>query len=110
MQGNRALHPLEAGTTANDNSRETAYPYKLAFVRSLDSSSPEAHTAAIDAIAASLASPQVLDFDSLFKLDAVLAVKDHPLFELLQVFVNGGLSDFNEWLSSHIEVVEQRGL
>jgi len=48
----------------------------------------------------------VFDFDSLFKLDAVLNLKNHELFYLLQVFLNGGLLEFRVWQSSHPQALE----
>lgn len=57
-------------------------------------------------IATAVRLPSVFDFDPLFKLDAVIAVKDHELFSLLQVFLNGSLSDFTTWESSHSAAFE----
>lgn len=48
----------------------------------------------------------MFDFDPLFKLDAVIAVKDHELFSLLRVFLNGSLSDFTAWEASHSAAFE----
>ncbi|KZT24562.1 PCI-domain-containing protein [Neolentinus lepideus HHB14362 ss-1] len=88
---------------------ETAYSYILSYVRSLPSSSPEAQAAAIDAIAAALRLP-IYDFDPLFKLDAVVASKDHELFSLLQVFLNGGLSEYKSWEASYSDAFEKYNL
>lgn len=87
--------------------RASAYSYSLAYVRSLPATSDEGKAAAVDAIAAALRLPSVFDFDPLFKLDAVVASKDHELFSLLQVFLNGGLSDFNNWLQGHAGAIEK---
>ncbi|KAM5534416.1 hypothetical protein V8D89_011883 [Ganoderma adspersum] len=78
-----------------------SYQYQLAYVRSLPPTSPEAQSAAIDAIAAALRLPAYFDFDSLFRLDAVVASKDHELFSLLKIFLNDGLVQYKEWASSH---------
>lgn len=86
---------------------ETAYHHTLAYVSSLPSSSPDGQSAAIDAIALALRLPSLFDLDPLFKLDAVVAAKDHELFSLLQVFLNSGLPELHSWLESHPAVLEK---
>jgi len=61
----------------------------------------------VEAIATALRLPSIFDFDSLFKLDAVLNVKNHELFSLLQVFLSGGLLEFNAWQSNHPQALEK---
>ncbi|KAI1796046.1 PCI-domain-containing protein [Ganoderma leucocontextum] len=78
-----------------------SYQYQLSYVRSLPPSSTEGQKAAIDAITAALRLPAYFDFDSLFRLDAVVAAKDHELFSLLKIFLNDGLAQYKEWASSH---------
>lgn len=87
--------------------REISYEYTLSYVRSLPLSSPCAKTAAVEAITIALRSPVVFDFGPLFNLDAVIASKDHPLFSLLQVFLNDDLVAFNSWVNNHSGVLEQ---
>ncbi|KDQ64446.1 hypothetical protein JAAARDRAFT_28075 [Jaapia argillacea MUCL 33604] len=89
---------------------ETAYEYSLSYVRSLPSSSPDAQSAAVEAISTALRLPTIFDFDPLFKLDAVIASKSHELFSLLQVFLNGGLPEFNAWTESHPDALGKYGL
>ncbi|KAG1831049.1 hypothetical protein EV424DRAFT_214102 [Suillus variegatus] len=79
---------------------ETAYHHTLSYVSSLPFSSP---SPAIDAIALALRLPSLFDFDPLFKLDAVVSVKDHELFSLLQVFLKSGLPG----LESHPAALEK---
>ncbi|OJA14335.1 hypothetical protein AZE42_10498 [Rhizopogon vesiculosus] len=86
---------------------ETAYQYTLSHVSSLPTSSPDGQSAAIDAIALALRLPALFDLDPLFKLDAVVAAKDHELFSLLQVFLNGGLPEFRSWIDKHPGVPEK---
>ena len=90
-------------------SRDTAYHYKLAHVRSLDPASQSAQSAALDTIATAVSNPAVLDFDPLFKLDAVLATKSHPLFALLRIFLSGGLDDLRAWQRAHADVSSKFG-
>jgi len=89
--------------------RETAYQYTLSYVSSLPTVSPDRQSAAIDAIALALRLPSIFDFDPLFKLDAVVAAKDHELFSLLQVFLNGGLPEFHSWSEKYPGVLEKYG-
>ncbi|KAF9057843.1 PCI domain-containing protein [Panaeolus papilionaceus] len=89
------------------NQHDVSYEYLILYVQNLDSSSPEAKTAATELVATALRLPTVFNFDDLFKLDAVLVIKDHVLFSLLQIFLNSGLGEFNSWLSSNHQVIEQ---
>ncbi|KAI9000684.1 PCI-domain-containing protein [Trametes punicea] len=83
----------------------TSYQYQLSYVRSLRPSSPIAQSAAIDAVAAALRLSSYFDFDALYRLDAVVAAKDHELFSLLQVFLNEGLPEYLAWADSHPDVL-----
>jgi translation initiation factor 3 subunit M len=87
--------------------RSTAYEYSLSYVRSLPSNSPIAQSAVIDLITAALRLPKFFDFDPLYKLDAILAIKDHELFSLLQVFLSGGLSELKQWEATHPGAAEK---
>jgi len=91
-------------------SRDTAYHHKLAHVCSLDHVSQSAQSAALDPIANAVSNPTVLDFDPLFKLDAVLATKPHPLFALLRIFLSGGLDDLRAWQRAHADVSSKFGV
>ncbi|PIL37471.1 hypothetical protein GSI_01165 [Ganoderma sinense ZZ0214-1] len=84
-----------------------SYQYQLAYIRSVPPTSPEAQTAAIDAIATALRLPNYFDFDSLFRLDAVVAAKDHELFSLLKIFLNDGLAQYKEWVAGHSDAFQK---
>ena len=90
-------------------SSTAAYEFVQLYARSLPSSSPEAREAAAQAISLALRLPTVFDFDPLFKLDAVVAAKDHELFPLLQIFLGGGLPEYRSWASSNAGAVEKYG-
>jgi translation initiation factor 3 subunit M len=77
--------------------RADVYYYKLELVRSYDAATAEAQAAALDVIKTALIDPTMFDFDQLFKLDAVVKLKDHPLFSLLNVFMSGNLPDLENW-------------
>lgn len=76
-------------------------------MQTLAPSSEEAKSAALDVIATALRLPTIFDFDPLFKLDAVISVKDHELFSLLQAFLNGGLPEFKAWQAKHTPILEK---
>lgn len=88
---------------------ETSYTYQVSFVRSISPNSPKAEAAALSLIATSLRLPSVFNFDPLLKIDAVRVVKDHQLFALLKILLEGGLSDFHSWLEKHEAVLGEFG-
>lgn len=89
--------------------REQSYSYQVLYVRSLPANSPKAQAAALGVIAKALKLPSVLNFDGLLKLDAVRRVKDHQLFALLKIILQGGLSDYQQWLSANEVVLTEFG-
>jgi len=76
-------------------------------VKSLPPTSETAQSAAVEAIASALRLPTIFDFDPLFKLDAVVGVKNHELFALLQIFLNDGLPEFKSWEANHPGALEK---
>ncbi|TFK66562.1 hypothetical protein BDN72DRAFT_844179 [Pluteus cervinus] len=87
-----------------------AYQYSLILVKFLPPGSPDSTTTVVDVIATALRLPTTFDFDSLLKIDGVIAVKTHELFSLLQVFLNGGLKEFIAWEASHPGALEKYNL
>ncbi|KAJ4479179.1 hypothetical protein J3R30DRAFT_3475092 [Lentinula aciculospora] len=87
-----------------------SYDYSLLYVRSLSPTSETAKDASVQVIVSALRIPSIFDFDALFKLDAIVANKDHPLFSLLQIFLNDGLSEFKTWELSHAGALEKHDL
>jgi translation initiation factor 3 subunit M len=79
----------------------TAYQYALAYARSFPGSSPQAQSAAICVIVSALQLPTLFDFDPVLKLDSISAARDHPLHALLQVFVGGGLAEYQAWAGAN---------
>jgi translation initiation factor 3 subunit M len=70
-------------------------------------SSARTLAAALDLIATALRLPSVFNFDALFKMDAVIGCKDHPLFSLLRVFLNEGLLEFQSWNAEHSDILPE---
>jgi hypothetical protein len=93
----RSLPPLR---------RESAYEYRILLVHTLPSSSPESRSAAIDTIVAALRIPTVFDFDTLYNLDPIIAVRDHELFPVIQIFLRNGFPEFRAWADAHAAVLE----
>lgn len=85
--------------------REKSYQFRLRYVQSLPTSS--AQDVAIELIATTLRLPSTFDFDQLFKIDAVVAAKDHEIFSLFNIFRTAGLSEFNAWVDSHPDILEK---
>ncbi|KAF9450675.1 hypothetical protein P691DRAFT_700875 [Macrolepiota fuliginosa MF-IS2] len=103
------LKSLADAYTAADQPT-TAYEYSLSYVRNLPPNSPTAQSAALHLITTALSLPSLFDFDPLLKLDLVVALKDHEIFPLLQIFLNGGLSELKQWQVSHTGVAEKYSL
>ncbi|KAF7295907.1 Eukaryotic translation initiation factor 3 subunit M [Mycena chlorophos] len=64
--------------------RPKAYEYSIAYVRSLTPGSSSANTAAVELISMALRLPLVFDFDPLFKVEAVVALKAHEALRAIQ--------------------------
>lgn len=89
--------------------RTTSYQYLLTSLRNLPPKSPHAESSAIQAISASLKLPSVFNFDTLYKIDAIIKLQGHELFALLRVFLSGGLEDYKKWESEHPGSIEKHG-
>lgn len=77
---------------------KTSYTYHLSYLRSLPSTSPEALPASVNLITTALSDPTIYEFDPLFRIDAIVeSAKDHEIFELLRVFLSGGLEELKAW-------------
>ncbi|KAI0080812.1 PCI-domain-containing protein [Panus rudis PR-1116 ss-1] len=90
--------------------RDLAYQYQFSYVRSLPASSPSAEPAAVELIASALRLPNIIEFDPLFRLDAVVAANKHELFALLQIFLNDGLEEYKAWEAAHGAALEKYNL
>ncbi|KAH7343459.1 hypothetical protein B0J17DRAFT_642429 [Rhizoctonia solani] len=89
---------------------ETAYGYQLAFLRSVSASSPNALEASTRVIASAVSEPSIFELDTLLRVDAIQAAKDHPLFALLKVFTSGDLAQYHEWEASHGSTLSEFGM
>jgi translation initiation factor 3 subunit M len=101
------LHP--SLLTSPPSRRTTSYQYLLTSLRTLPPNSPHAESSAIQAISTSLKLPSVFDFDTLYKIDAIIKLQGHELFSLLKVFLSGDLEDYKRWESEYSGSIEKYG-
>ena len=87
--------------------RMTSYEYSLLYVQSLPPSSQAGQAAAVEAITVALCLPTLFDLYPLFRLDTVLALKNHELFSLVMIFLNNGLPEYQAWENGHPGVLEK---
>ena len=85
---------------------DSAYEYRILLVHTLPPASPESRSAAVDTMVAALRIPTIFEFDTLYNLDPIIAVRDHELFPLIQIFLRNGLPEFREWTNNHSAVLE----
>ena len=90
--------------------RETSYSYLLSRVESLPETSPDAKTAALDTIVATLRLPTVFDLNHLLKVKALQTVKDHPLFGLLRILLYGDLAQYKRWEVANTSTISDFGM
>jgi translation initiation factor 3 subunit M len=88
---------------------ETAYGYQLAYLDSISASSPKALEASTRVISSVVSEPSIFELDSLLRVGALQAAKEHPLFALLKVFASGDLAQYHEWESSHGSTLSEFG-
>lgn len=89
---------------------DLSYQFLLSYARSIRPSSSDAQRAGTDAVVAALRLPSNFDFDPLLKLDPVVALKGTPLFSLLEIFLNSGLTEYRTWASANASVLEEHNL
>ncbi|GJJ07235.1 hypothetical protein Clacol_001435 [Clathrus columnatus] len=77
---------------------EESYSFEVFYVRSIPANSPKAQAAALAVIAKALKLPTVFSFDALLKLNTVRAARDHQLFSLLKILIQGSLTDYQQWV------------
>lgn len=102
----KAISEAYAQTSQPDRS----YQFLLSYARSIPSSSSDAQKAGTDAVVAALRLPSNFDFDPLLKLDSVVALRGKPLFSLLDIFLNSGLTEYRAWASADASVLEEHKL
>ncbi|CAG8598906.1 18557_t:CDS:2 [Dentiscutata erythropus] len=69
-----------------------------------------AKSAASRAVVEAIQLPEILSFEDLLELDAIKALKNEQVFELLKVFLNGNLKEYKQFVDTNPGVVEKLGL
>ena len=92
-----------------------SYSYLLRALRTIsadDSSNQESHDLAVRALKAALIHPSHFDFQDLTSADSIQGLKESEpeWYELLEVFNSEQLDDYNDFLESHDDFLESKGL
>ncbi|KND03290.1 uncharacterized protein SPPG_02339 [Spizellomyces punctatus DAOM BR117] len=91
-----------------------AYEFLLKYLATFDNgdakSLQEAKDAAIRAVKEAFRIPTVLDFEDLFKLQAVQALKPSKLFDLLKIFLDESLKQYQEFVKANPGFIDEHGL
>ena len=107
---------LEIANAASDAGEDTqSYLYLLRALRTIpldEVSSEESHALAIRALKAALSHPSHFDFQGLTSSDPIQALRksDPDWYELLEIFNAELLDDYNDFLESHEDFLENAGL
>ncbi|KAF8592729.1 PCI domain-containing protein [Ramaria rubella] len=86
---------------------EISYTYLVLYARSISPNSPKAKPVALTVIATSLRLPSIFNFDPLLKIDSIRTAKDHQIFHLLKILLNGGISEYQTWLETNEAVLSE---
>jgi translation initiation factor 3 subunit M len=87
--------------------RATAYKFTLTYARLVDPTSSHAQAAAVHVTASALQLPSLFDFDPLLKLELVSNIQKHPIYALLQIFLQNGLAEYQSWVSQNGAVISE---
>lgn len=93
-----------------ENQETEAYGYLLQHLQILPPGLPSARDAALQCIAGALRFSSILDFDELLRTEAVVALGDHGLLQLLKIFAKGSMQQYTSWVGSNEAVLTEFGL
>ena len=111
----RKLYLQIADVAAEAGEDGESYTYLLRALRTIavdDASSQESHDLAIKALKAALIHPSHFDFQDLTSADSIQGLKESEpeWFELLEIFNSELLDDYNDFLESHDDFLENKQL
>jgi hypothetical protein len=89
--------------------RDTAFPYLQSYVQSISATSPSARTAGLELLVAALRLPNVIDSDSILRIENVKALEGHPLYSLVQIFTRENLDEYRKWQASNEASLKEFG-
>ncbi|TPX34812.1 hypothetical protein SmJEL517_g02533 [Synchytrium microbalum] len=100
---------------AHKQYKQQSYEHLLKYLSSFPAtpeSSPITKPYALRAVTEAIRIPQVLDFEDLVALYAVQALKkdDAPLYDLLNIFLNESLAQYEAFCKSHAGFMDSHGL
>lgn len=111
----RKLYLQIADVATEAGEEGESYSYLLRALRTIpadDVSSQESHDLAIKALKAALIHPSHFDFQDLTSVDAIQGLRqsEPEWFELLEIFNSELLDDYNDFLESHDDFLENNSL
>ncbi|KAI8917750.1 hypothetical protein DFJ77DRAFT_457631 [Powellomyces hirtus] len=110
----RALYLLlSQKLEASCDFKREAYEFLLKYLATYDSdakSAAEAQEHALRSVKAAISIPTVLDFDDLHKLSTVQNLKSTKHFELLAIFLEGSLKQYQAFVKANPTFVPEQGL
>ena len=115
VEDQRKLYELIADAAHESGDEKASYEYILKALRLFEEGelkSEEAQRLSLRAVKTALLSPTHFDFQDLLVLPAVQALSDsHPVyFELLEIFAEKDLEDYNDFREEHEGFVEKEHL
>ncbi|KAJ3037402.1 hypothetical protein HDV00_001709 [Rhizophlyctis rosea] len=98
----------------NEALKPTAYEYRLKHLQTYEQADAatlkQSTDQSIAAVRDAIRLPQVLNFEDLYTLKAVQALKPSKLFDLLSVFLDQDLKAYRKFVKENKGVVEKEGL
>ncbi|KAI9100413.1 hypothetical protein DFS34DRAFT_614520 [Phlyctochytrium arcticum] len=110
----RAFYLLLSQKLEEGEFTQQAFDYLLKYLSTFDNADAkalaEAKPHAIRAVKDAIRISTVLDFEDLFKLQAVQALKPNKLFDLLKIFLNESLQQYQAFVKANPKFIAEQGL
>lgn len=94
--------------------KRESYEYLLRYLTTFEggdaASLKSSKEQATRAIREAIQIPDVLNFEDLFRLQAIQSLKPSKLFDLLKIFMQEGLKQYREFVAKNAGFVEKEGL
>ncbi|KAJ3285724.1 hypothetical protein HK104_009360 [Borealophlyctis nickersoniae] len=98
----------------SEEHKREAYEYRLRYLATFENADAAAlkttKEQATRAVREAIRIPEVLNFEDLFRLQAVQALKPSKLFDLLTIFMEHGLAQYRAFVKSNAGFVAKEGL
>ncbi|ORX90835.1 PCI-domain-containing protein [Basidiobolus meristosporus CBS 931.73] len=86
-----------------------SYEYALKYLASFDSDAEEAKPFAKKAIVDAIKMPGVFQFEDLSKMPSVQLLQGETIFKLMNIFLNGSLTEYNQFVAENGQAVQEFG-